>query len=239
MARLSAERLVYWLPRLFLGIGIVAVAIGAVWTFTTARFVSGAERTGGTVIDLSRSEDSEGSVTYSPIVRFKVEGRTIQFTASSSSSSPPSVGERVEVLYDPDDPHDARLSGFLDLWGGPMIVGGLGIVFAVIGSAIVWATRKPSEADVQSLRMNGLLVQGTSPRVVSCENIDVAGRSPFRVDVDIHDPTKNEVRVLESEHVWFDPTPHVQNRESLDVYVDRNDPERYLVDLSFLPRLAE
>lgn len=111
-----------------LGLG-VALLVGGVIAFVyTKRFVSGAERATGTVIDLSSRTDSDGDVTYHPVVRFTTaEGRTVQFVSSSGSSpASESEGDRVEVLYDPDDPEDAKLSGFFDLWLWPLALGGLG-----------------------------------------------------------------------------------------------------------------
>lgn len=64
------------------------------------------------------------------------------------------------------------------------------------------------------------------------------GRSPFCVEVDVQDPERNEVRVLTSEDVWFDPTPYMEGHDELDVWIDPQRPDRYLVDVSFLPRLA-
>jgi hypothetical protein len=100
----------------------------------TQRFIAGAERTTGTVIDLSRQTDSDGTVTFNPIVRFTTaDGRTVQFVSSSSSSSPPDLGDTVDVLYDPDDPRGAQLSGFFDLWLFPLVFGGVGIAFTAVG----------------------------------------------------------------------------------------------------------
>lgn len=42
---------------------------------------------------------------------------------------------------------------------------------------------------------------------------------------------------MESEEVWFDPSPYVE-REALDVLVDRDNPHRYRVDIDFLPKLG-
>jgi Protein of unknown function (DUF3592) len=121
------------MPRLFLGLAIVLLLV-AVGTFVKElRFVRGAERATGTVIDLSSSL-SEGSFTYYPIVRFTTaEGRTVEFQSPSGSSSPPDVGDRVEVLYDPDNPRDAQLSGFFDIWLWPIVSGTLGFLFAFFG----------------------------------------------------------------------------------------------------------
>ena len=44
-------------------------------------------------------------------------GETIEFVSSTGSSSPSeSPGDRVEVLYDPDDPYGAQLSGIFHVW---------------------------------------------------------------------------------------------------------------------------
>ena len=237
----TPERVVYWVPRLFLGIGILLLVLTPVMVVRTAQFLAGAERTDGTVVDLSRSKDSEGSVTFSPVVSFTTaEGRTVEFVSSSGSSSPShSEGDRVEVLYDPDDPNDARLSGFLDLWFGSLVVGVLGAAFTVFSAVVLWHMRKPRQTDVELLRSQGQRVQGTSPRAVYCDEVDVKGRSPFRVEVDVHEPAHNQVRVLASEYVLFDPAPYLKDRDTVNVYLDRKDRERYLVDISFLPRLAD
>lgn len=98
----------------------------------TMRFVQRAETATGTVIDVSQKTDSEGAVAFYPVVRFTTaEGRTVEFVSSSGSSSSGSVGDRVEVLYDPDHPQDAQLSGFFDLWLWPLVLGPLGIMFGI------------------------------------------------------------------------------------------------------------
>lgn len=130
---MSFDRLERWVPW-----GCVVVALGmlavCVATFVHAmRFVSGAERTTGTVIELS-SEFSDGDEVFYPIVRFTTaEGRSVEFESSSGSSPPSeSVGDQVDVLYDPDDPEDAQISGFFHLWLWPLVAGGLSLMFGVV-----------------------------------------------------------------------------------------------------------
>jgi Protein of unknown function (DUF3592) len=123
-----------WAPRVCLAFGVGLLVACPVAFVHTERFVAGAEHATGTVIDLSRETDSEGRVTLYPVVRFTTaDGRTVQFLSSSGSSSPPEVGDSVDVLYDPDDPRDAQLSGFFDLWLFPLVFGGLGIAFTTVG----------------------------------------------------------------------------------------------------------
>jgi hypothetical protein len=124
-----------WAPRVGLAVGIGLLVAGAATFVHTLRFVERAERATGTVIDLSEVIDrSEGSISvvYHPVVRFTTaEGRTVEFRSPSGSSSPPDVGDRVGVLYDPDDPQDAELSGFFDLWLFPIVLVPLGILFSI------------------------------------------------------------------------------------------------------------
>jgi hypothetical protein len=132
------DRLTRWGPRIFLGIAALLLLV-AIGTFVKElRFVRGAERATGTVIDLQeeRSTDSDGGFhyVYHPVVRFTTaEGRTVEFRSPSGSSSPPDIGDSVEVLYDPDDPSDAQLSGFFDIWLFPIVSGIGAIAFAFFG----------------------------------------------------------------------------------------------------------
>lgn len=126
---MSSDR-VDWAPRVCLALGVGLLLVAAVWFVHTKRFVAGAERATGTVVDLSSRTNSEGDVLFYPVVRFTTaQGRTVQFVSSSGSSpASKSVGDRVEVLYDPDDPPGAKLSGFFDLWLFPLACGVLGIM---------------------------------------------------------------------------------------------------------------
>lgn len=134
---------VHWLLRAFVAIGIVLLLIGAVLLVRTAQFVTKAEHATGTVVGVSRETDSDGEVFFYPVVRFTTaDGEQIQFK-SSSGSSPAShdTGDTVGVLYDLDDPGDAELSGFLDLWGLPIIFFFIGTVFVGVSLTIIWLTR--------------------------------------------------------------------------------------------------
>jgi hypothetical protein len=234
----NRDFLARWSWRLFMAIGVVILIVGAVMFVRTVRFVAEAEHATGTVVDLSRRSDSEGTVFY-PVVRFvTANAEPIEFVSSSGSSpASESPGDRVEVLYDPDDPYGAQLSGIFHVWLGPAVLAMVGAGFV----ASAWYTRRrtrvTSVADAEWLRAHGHHLNGDSPRVVT-DSVEIQGSSPFRLEVDVHDATRDEVRVLISDPIWFDPTPHLENRKTLDVYVDPTRPERYLVDISFLPRLA-
>lgn len=237
---MSADRVVTWALRLFIVVGVGLIVVGLVLTALTARFVSNADSATGTVVDLSRERDSEGAILFYPVVRFTTaDGRTVEFRSSSGSGSPPQPGDMVEVLYEPDDPGDARLGGFTEIWSAPLIVGGIGLVMLGVALVVRRLARPLSKKDADWLRLHGTRLEGRSPRVVRNETLVVAGSTPFRVEVDVDDPAGGGVRILTSENIWFDPSSYLGDRDTLDAYVDPRRPERYLVDLSFLPKRAD
>ena len=128
------------------------------------------------------------------------------------------------------------VDGFSDLGESPAVPMVVGCGFIALALLFLHRTRGLSRADADWLRRHGRLLKGRSPRVIPDEMIRVLGRSPFRVDVDVHDPVGDEVRVLSSPYMWSDPSPFITGQEILDVYIDPARPERYLVDLSSLPR---
>jgi Protein of unknown function (DUF3592) len=138
----GASDLTHWLLRAFVAIGVVVLISGAVLLVRAAQFVRTAEHATGAVVAVSRETDSDGEVSFYPVVRFTTaDGKQIQFKSSSGSSSPShKAGENVDVLYDPDDPSDAKLSGFFDLWGLPGIFLFIGAVFVGVPITIIWLT---------------------------------------------------------------------------------------------------
>ncbi|MEX1352664.1 MAG: DUF3592 domain-containing protein [Desulfobacterales bacterium] len=51
------------------------------------------------------------SIVYRPIIRFEVDGRSYSFASKPASSGYKDMkGTRLEILYDPADPSDARIA---------------------------------------------------------------------------------------------------------------------------------
>lgn len=227
----------------FLLVGVAMLA-GAIYLYRDTRsFLAGAVHAQGTVVDLERSDstDSNGhrSVSYYPVVRFAdASGRRIEFTSDSGSNPPAySRGDAVEVLYHADAPDKARLNGFMSLWFGTLIVGGLGVLFTAIGAAMVVVPIRRKRLE-SFLRTSGVPVEATFEGVEQNTSMKVNGQSPWRVLAQWLDPTTSQVHVFKSDNLWFDPSDYVKDRK-INVFMDRSDPKKYYVDLSFLPKLAD
>ena len=114
---------------IFLGVGI--------WLYMDqADFEAKAEKTTGTVIDVKRERSTSTSrkrrtttTVYRPVIQFEVKGQSYTFTSSSSSSSYNYPrGKRLDVLYDPANPSDARMAD--------SIVGLVSIIFIGVGGLL-------------------------------------------------------------------------------------------------------
>lgn len=219
----------------------VGMLVGSFFIFSnTNSFIGGAAEADGRVIELERSRfSSSSSTTYRPVVEFTTAtGKRIEFT-SSVGSSPPShrVGEPVKVLYNPADPQGARIKSFFQLWFGFLIVFAIGLIFAAIGLTMIFV-RARGRKRAEWLRLHGRRMKTAFKGVQLNDSVRVNGRSPYQIVSQSSDPASNTVRLYQSENIWFDPSEYIKG-EVIDVLVDPNDPRRYIMDISFLPKLAD
>jgi uncharacterized protein DUF3592 len=223
-----------------LGLGALLLFISLVLWNKTRLFVAHATTAQGVVTDLVTVRDKDGgSDTYKPEVKFSTEeGKEITFT-SSFSSRPPAydVGESVPVLYLPRQPHEARIKGFGSLWSGCLILAGLGATFSLAGYSILRA-RKAGTKKRDYLMAYGNAIQTDVQGVERNTSVAINGRNPWRITSQYLDPATNKVRVFHSENLWFDPAKFVTSKQ-VTVLLDPKDPQRYHMDVSFLPEMDE
>jgi len=220
-----------------IGIGLL---IASLFIFNhTRNFIKKSSSTTGTVIELlqERSTSSGGSTSYAyyPWIRFETEdGRSIVFK-SAVGSNPPSyrVGEEVSVLFDPDNPYNAKINSFFSVWLGFIILSGLGVIFAGIGLGLLSA-HLYSKKKIEWLKQNGRKLITDFESVELNTSVKVNGRSPYKIISQWHDPVTHMVHVFESENIWFNPEDFITS-ESIAVYVDPGNLKRYYMDISFLP----
>ena len=222
---------------LFSVLGLAMLA-GAFFMYSkTQDFMNNALVTEGTVTQLVRSRSGD-SITYKPVVEFKTQsGRLIEFT-SSSGSNPPSYsqGEIVDVLYQEGTPEQAKINSFFSLWGLSTILGGLGSLFLLVGFLIILVSALRGKK-VKYLKQNGIPIEAKFQSVEINGSLEVNGRNPYQIFAQWKNPMTSELHIFKSENLWFDPTDHI-NQEGITVLIEKDNPNKYYVDISFLPKLA-
>lgn len=94
-------------------------------------------KTTGVVVQVERQADhfdDRSSTLYRPTVRFQTaDGRVVDHAPATSNNIPSSVGQSIEVHYDPHQPTDALIGGGFRLWFNLLVLGFAGIVFFIVG----------------------------------------------------------------------------------------------------------
>jgi hypothetical protein len=140
---------------IFLLVGIPFLIVAFFTYQSTTNFMRGALTTTGTithcnwVTSTTTTRDSNGnthtttSTLCQPTVRFRTqEERPIEFVSNVSNSSM-HEGQQVQVSYHADQPENARLSSFGNLWVLPLVFGGLGSVFTLVGLLLLFFVLRP------------------------------------------------------------------------------------------------
>ena len=116
----------------FVIIPLIFIAIGGAFLFFSISRLSNQTTTTGVIVNVETSSDSDGT-TYRPVIEFTADdGFTYTFTGRIGSSSRPTVGNSIEVLYDPADPQGATEKTFSNLWLFPIAFGGFGLIFLLL-----------------------------------------------------------------------------------------------------------
>lgn len=217
----------------------VALLVGALFVYkNTSDFLLDAVSAQGTIIDLVQSTNSE-SVSYHPIVKFiDADGQVVEFTSSTggSASSYP-LGDLVEVLYLPHDVKDARIKSFFALWGASVLMAALGAGFVLIG-AIIFLFGMLRGRKKAYLQRSGVAVDTQIQAVELNPSLSMNGQNPFVILCQWLNPVTQQVHVFQSENIWFDPSPYI-NQDAIKVLIEKDNPKKYYVDISFLPKRAD
>lgn len=123
----------FQLGLLMTAIGLVPASLAGLIFLHRLRFLRTACMTFGVVEQVTLLHLVDGHA-YQPKITFTTQaGGKVQL-ASVGMSNPPRfrVGQEVPVVYDPSDPHRARIQSLASLWFASLLFGGVGSLFFLI-----------------------------------------------------------------------------------------------------------
>lgn len=232
------NRMLNLIGGIFFGIGVLLLAIGGLLGWHEHRFSARAQKAQGEVVEITQQLDDKRQRMYGTRVAFQTaDGQLVTFESSLRSSSPQyRQGEPVTVQYDPAKPDEARIDSAMEHWFGPALLGGLGLVFGLIGALMLYFNYRTS-LRFRRLAQEGQRVQATIVEVGINTSVEINGRSPWRIVCQWQDPRSGKVWLFNSANLWFDPSPFI-TREQIGVLLDPANPRQHVVDTSFLPEAA-
>lgn len=166
-----------------------------------------------------------------PIVEFRTgRGERVRVEGKiSSSPSPYKVGERIGVFYDPADPSEAVIDSFIERWFLPLLFGGFGAVFILVGGTMFTLARR-SGRKLARLQREGQRFEGRIAAIEMERFTKINGRRPWRVLVDWTD-ARGVAHRSQSELLRADPSASFKIGDRVRVIADPNDSAIHWIDL--------
>jgi hypothetical protein len=62
-------------------------------------------------------------------------------------------------------------------------------------------------------------------------------KHPFLINCRWTDPFSGKEYTHAIDQLWKDPAPYLAGRKYIDVYIDRNNPDNYFLDIEFLKEI--
>ncbi|MFE8101138.1 DUF3592 domain-containing protein [Brenneria goodwinii] len=224
----------------FLVIGMMIFGGSGYFFIKDYNFKQSAVSAKGVIVDLDRSvnksSSSSASSSYFPIIAFFApDGKKITFRSDMGSSSyADSYGEVVDVLYDPDNPGNAKInpqSTFL-FYFAPFMMAIMGLTFILVGCVPLYLIRR-KQAMGETLKRTGTPITAKITEVRQNSMLKVSGAHPYRIVAQFTD-SANQTKTFYSANIFYNPE-HDINHDTVTVYVDRNNEKKYYMDISFLP----
>lgn len=218
---------------IFLGIGML---IGAGYLIqNTQQFMKIAQQTQGVVVDLQMSSTSGSngtSYSYYPIVEFKAFDQSKIKFKSNFGTNPPMYhrGEWVEVLYDPDNPHRAKIHSYFGIWFPCYILVFVGGVFALVGISILgyFLYQKRQK---EWLNQFGRSIYPQIIEIQKNTNARVNRKPTYRLIAQWNNPTDGKIYDLKSHRISEDLNLMFRVGDSILVKIDPNNFKKYDFDL--------
>ncbi len=225
------------IPWIFLIVGVIMLVLAYSIYTSTQQFLKVSVKAVGTVVEMKSVRDSDGDLTYKPVITYKDRTGLEHTFTSSTSSNPPSyrVGDKVELLYDPQKPEQPSINTWIDLYIGVLVLGILGGLFVLIPAFVLYGMSRRQQK-ISWLKENGKLIEAKVNEVSLNQHYKVNGQSPYIIVAQWEDAATNTVQVFQSDNIWFDPTQYV--KDTIQVWIDPNDLKSYYVKTDFLPALV-
>jgi hypothetical protein len=233
--------------KVLVGLILLPTILGGIaWFLPNLGRVIGHEPIDAVVIDLVASVDSDGDTVYAPVYEYEVEEQVYRYESKVSLGGllVPEIGDTRTLLYNPDNPADARVNNTFLLLVLPalLVVIPLLIVFAMIWSAARRSLRR-QYGEAQPIPAGaspppwGPPSEATSPdrdtitaTYMGTETSQMDDRGRVRYRIRARAEIGDEVRRFESEWLDDDPTLDLmQLGNRVEVRIEPGNPANYEV----------
>jgi hypothetical protein len=145
------------------------------------------------------------------------------------------TGDLVKVFYRADNPENMRFSDGVKLGRKVMIIGIIMTLFNLISLWFGWKKNKSEK----NFKTTGRKLQARILQIGIDTGISVLKKNPFYIDCEWEDQVSGRKYTHTIRYIWTDPKILLNERETIDVYIDPDNPAKYFMDISFLGEAAK
>ena len=144
-------------------------------------------------------------------------------------------GDQVVVYYQIDNPDKCRISDGKKSGKKVLFWGFIVLLFNMF---LVYYSRKKDLIE-KRFKTDGRKVEAQILKIEIDMETTVQQRHPYFIDCKWSDPITGKEYRHTIRYIWTDPKTLLAGRSTIDVYIDRNDPEKYFMDVAFLGASAK
>ena len=125
------------IAKFIIALGCASLTATVITYLDTRHFISHAQRTSGTVVEMREKTDGANDIIdYAIIFRFQ-DASGLPHTVSSAVFASVHAGDSITVLYPSDDPQNARIDRFWQVWRLPILYGIGGSIELFVGLIVL------------------------------------------------------------------------------------------------------
>jgi hypothetical protein len=200
----------------------IAIAIGVIIYFEASAFQKTAKITQGVVVNSSMSRYE---IKYT-----SGDGIERTYKGVNGSKGRRHDGDLVKVFYQIDNPDKCRFSDGVK--GGKKVVF-WGFIMLLFNLVSIYSGRKKDRTE-NEFKTTGRKVEAQILKTEIDMSTTIMKKNPYYIDCKWVDPMTGREYFHTIRYIWTDPKTQLAGRNSIDVYIDRKDPEKYFMDIGFL-----
>jgi hypothetical protein len=136
----------------------------------------------------------------------------------------------VKVFYRIDNPDKSRISDGVK--GGKKVLF-WSFIMVLFNTLSVYHLRKKDKTE-KDFKTTGRKVEAQIMKIDVDLTTTIMKKNPYYIDCKWVDPMTGKEYFHTIRYIWTDPKTLLAGRNSIDVYIDRNIPEKYYMDIAFL-----
>jgi len=206
----------------------IIFAAGVIIYLEAASFQKTAKLTTGTVVN---SNMSRYEIKYTSDDGIE---RTIYRTQSSKGGRTQN-GLKIKVFYQIADPDKTHTSDGKK--GGKKVVF-WGFILLLFNLTLIYLNKKKNMTE-SYFKTTGRKVEAQILKIDIDMETTIMQKNPYLIHCKWTDPMTGKEYRHTIKYIWKDPETLLAGRKTIDVYIDRKNPEKYFMDIAFLGETAK